>query len=168
MTAWVALLRAVNVGGTGKIEMARLREALSKTGLEQVRTYIASGNVVFAGPDDADAVRHVLADAITREFGAAPDVILRTGEDMARVLARNPFPDAAGNQVIVVFVDGPIEVGELRHQKDEQVVAGESEVFVHYPSGQGQSKLVVPAAKHGTGRNINTVAKLAAMAAEIG
>ncbi len=168
MTAWVALLRAVNVGGTGKIEMARLREALGKTALEQVRTYIASGNVVFVGPDDEAEVRQVLTEAINGEFGGCPEIILRTGKDMARVLARNPFTDAAGNQVIVVFVDGPAEVGDLRHQTVEQVVADASEVFIHYPSGQGQSKLVVPAAKQGTGRNINTVTKLAEMAAEIG
>lgn len=167
MTAWVALLRAVNVGGTGKIEMARLRKALETTELEQVRTYIASGNVVFAGPDDEAAVRRILADAITAEFGGAPDINMRTGEDMAEVLARNPFPDAPGNRVIVLFCDAPTEVGNLRHQQDEQVQASGREIFAFYPEGQGQSKLVIPAAKQGTGRNINTVAKLAEMAAAI-
>lgn len=166
MTAWVALLRAVNVGGTGKIEMARLRKALGATALEQVRTYIASGNVVFAGPDDDAMVRQVLVDAISGEFGAAPDIILRTGKEMAATLASNPFPDAPGNRVMVLFCHGPAEVGELRHQRDEEVVASGREIFVHYGEGIGQSKLVVPAAKHGTMRNMNTVAKLAAMAAE--
>ncbi|MGB3166792.1 MAG: DUF1697 domain-containing protein [Alteraurantiacibacter sp.] len=83
MTAWVALLRAVNVGGTGKIEMARLRKALEATDLTGVRTYIASGNLVFGGPDDADAVRSIVCKAIETEVGAAPNIILRTAEEMA-------------------------------------------------------------------------------------
>lgn len=167
MTIWVALLRGVNVGGTGKIEMARLREAVSAAGFGSVSSYIASGNLVFTGPADAGEVLGKLTKAIFGEFGGCPDIILRTDEEIAAVLARNPFPEAAGNRVIVVFTDGAAEVGELRHQTDEQVIAGQREVFVYYPSGQGQSKLVVTAAKHGTGRNINTVTKLAAMAAGI-
>lgn len=167
MTTWVALLRAVNVGGTGKIAMASLREAASAAGFGNVRSYIASGNLVFDGPDDEGAVHGRLTAAITGRFGDCPDIILRTGGEMAAVLARNPFPDAAGNRVIVVFTDGAAEAGELRHQQDEQVIAGQRELFVHYPSGQGQSKLVVPAAKNGTGRNINTVTKLAEMAVEM-
>lgn len=167
MTAWVALLRAVNVGGTGKIAMAPLREAVARAGFADVKTYIASGNIVFNGPDDAEEVLAALTKAITGEFGAAPAIILRTSEQMAAVEKRNPFADAPGNKVIVIFTDGPARVGELRHQSDEEVIAGEGEVFVHYPSGQGTSRLVVPAAQDGTGRNMNTVAKLAAMAAEL-
>jgi uncharacterized protein (DUF1697 family) len=165
MTAWVALLRAVNVGGTGKIDMARLRSALDKTALREVQTYIASGNVVFSGPDSAGAVLDMLTEAINVEFGACPDIVLRTGAEVAAVARRNPFPEAEGSRVIVIFTDGPAEVGELRNQTDEQVVADGREVFVHYPSEQGRSKLVVPAAKQGTGRNMNTVVKLAEMAA---
>ncbi|MCB2066082.1 MAG: DUF1697 domain-containing protein, partial [Erythrobacter sp.] len=88
-TAWVALLRAVNVGGTGKIEMARLRKALDATALGPVQSYIASGNLVFAGPDDEDAVRRLMVEAITAEFGGCPDIVLRTGEEMAEVARRN-------------------------------------------------------------------------------
>ncbi|WAT19062.1 DUF1697 domain-containing protein [Aurantiacibacter sp. MUD11] len=167
MTAWIALLRAVNVGGTGKIEMARLRAAAEGAGLGGVRSYIASGNLVFSGPDDVEQVRALLTKAIAQEFGASPEIILRTGAQMAAVAARNPFPAAPGNKVIVIFTGGEVSTAGLRHQADEEVRAGEDELFVHYPSGQGQSKLVVPAAKEGTGRNMNTVAKLAAMAAEI-
>lgn len=162
---WVALLRAVNVGGTGKIAMAPLRKAVAAEGFADVRSYIASGNLVFTGPDDAKAVRATLTEAITREFGAAPAILLRTGEEMAAVAARNPFPDAAGNQLLVIFTDEVPSLDGVRHQVDEELALGEREIFVHHPAGMGQSKLVVPAAKTGTGRNMNTVRKLAAMAA---
>ena len=166
MTAWVALLRAVNVGGTGKIEMARLRKALDATALGPVKTYIASGNVVFAGPEDAGEVRGMLTDAIEGEFGGCPDILLRTREQMAAVTARNPFPDAAGNRVLVIFCEGEVIADGARHVADEEIVVDGREVFVHFPSGMGRSKLVVPAARAGTGRNMNTVAKLAAMASD--
>ncbi len=158
------MLRAVNVGGTGKIAMAPLREAAVKAGFGDVQSYIASGNLVFSGPDDETRVRAQLTDAIAQRFGVCPDFVLRTGEAMARVLARNPFPDVPGNRVIAIFTDKAVEVGELRHQTDEEVVAGRRELFVHYPNGQGRSRLVVPAAREGTGRNMNTVAKLSEMA----
>ena len=167
MTAWVALLRAVNVGGTGKIEMARLRKALDATALGPVKTYIASGNVVFDGPEHAGEVRSTLKNAIESEFGACPDILLRTGEQMAAVAARNPFTDAPGNRVLVIFCNGETDADGLRHLDDEEVVADGTEIFVHYPSGMGNSKLVVPAAKAGTGRNMNTVTKLAAMAKDL-
>lgn len=166
MMRWVALLRAVNVGGTGKIAMAPLRAAVSGAGLTDVASYIASGNLVFTGPEGAAEVRRMLTAAITAEFGLCPALILRAGAEMAEVIARNPFPDAPGNKLLVIFTDGEASADGLRHQTDEEVVAGEREIFVHYPSGIGRSKLVVPATKDGTGRNMNTVAKLAAMAAE--
>ncbi|MDE1466967.1 DUF1697 domain-containing protein [Aurantiacibacter sp. D1-12] len=167
MTTWIVLLRAVNVGGTGKIAMAPLREALAKSGFPDVRSYIASGNLVFTGPDDVEAVRAQLTAVITKAFGWCPDLILRTADEIADVETRNPFPDAAGNQLLVIFTDEAPSIDGIRHQADEQLAPGEREVFVHYPSGMGTSKMVVPAAKTGTGRNMNTVRKLAAMAADL-
>ena len=168
MTAWVALLRAVNVGGTGKIEIARLRDAVGGAGFGQVKTYIASGNIVFDGPEDESEVRRNLEQAIAGEFGACPDILLRTAEEMAGVAARNPFPDAAGNRVLVLFCPQDASAEGMRHAADEVAEARGREVFIHYPGGMGGSKMVIPAAKKGTGRNMNTVAKLAAMAADIG
>lgn len=162
---WVALLRAVNVGGTGKIEMARLRAAAERAGLGEVRSYIASGNLVFDGPDDVAEARRVLTGAITGEFGWCPGLLLRSGAELAAVLARNPFAEAEGNKVLVLFVDGDISTKGLRHQTDEQIEPGEREIFILFPSGMGRSRLVIPSAKNSTGRNMNTVAKLAGMAA---
>ena len=167
MTAWVVLLRAINVGGTGKIEMARLRAAVEGAGFTQVRTYIASGNLVLSGPDDERDVRARLTSAIEEEFGACPDLHLRTASAIRDVEARNPYPDAAGNKVLVIFCENDPDTEGVRHLSDEQITVSGREIFIHHPSGMGPSKLVLPAAKTGTGRNMNTVAKLASMAGEI-
>ncbi len=89
---------------------------------------------------------------------------MRSGGEMAAVQARNPFRDAEGSKVLVLFVDGDISTEGVRHQSDEQIVPGEREMFIHFPSGMGRSRLVIPSAKNSTGRNMNTVAKLAGMA----
>lgn len=165
MTRWVALLRAVNVGGTGKMEMAKLRDVTEKAGFGHVRSYIASGNLVFNASSDERGVRTALEGEIARAFGACPDILLRAGAEMAAVAQRNPFPDAAGNQVLVLFTDGVPSGDGLLHRNDEEVVAGERELFIHFPSGMGHSRLVIPSSAKSTGRNMNTVRKLAAMAA---
>ena len=144
---WVALLRAVNVGGTGKIEMARLRAAAEAAGLDGVQSYIASGNLVFSGSDDEAEVRQVLTGAITGEFGWCPGLLMRSGAEMAAVQARDPFPEAEGSKVLVLFVDGDISTDDVRHQSDEQIVPGEREMFIHFPTGMGRSRLVIPSAK---------------------
>lgn len=166
MTGYAALLRAVNVGGTGKLPMAQLREMCTELGFSDVRTYIASGNVVLRSEDSADAVGDALAARLQEYAGRPVGVVVRTAEQIRAVLAANPFPDAPGNRVSVTFLPGPAPRDALegaRNAADEQMVLGEQEVFVHYPSGMASSRLRIPAAEGGTARNINTVAKLAAM-----
>lgn len=170
MTGYAALLRAVNVGGTGKLPMAQLREMCTELGFSDVRTYIASGNVVLRSEDSADAVGDALATRLQEYAGKPVGVVVRTAEQIRAVLAANPFPDAPGNRVSVTFLPGPAPRDALegaRNAADEQMVLGEHEVFVHYPSGMASSRLRIPAAEGGTARNINTVAKLAAMLDEL-
>ena len=96
-------------------------------------------------------------------------MLVRTADEMAQVLAHNPFPDAAPNRTVAVFLDHapPADtVAAVRGRKDEQIGLGRREIYIHYGEGMAKSKLVVPAAKTGTARNINTVAALAKMAAE--
>jgi len=97
-------------------------------------------------------------------------VMVRTAAEMAQVLADNPFPDHTPNFTVAIFLDGPPAAGALKsvtHQADdEQLALGVREIYVSYGHGQGASKLKIPAAKAGTARNMNTVAKLAAIAAE--
>ena len=96
-------------------------------------------------------------------------VMVRTGSQMAQVLADNPFPDMPGNRVMAVFLDEAPPKDALehaRHLANEGMALGVREIYLHYPDGQADTKLVLPAIKAGTGRNMNTVAKLAAMAAD--
>lgn len=167
ITTYIALLRAVNVGGTGKLPMVELRRLCEHAGLNAVRTYIASGNVVFESTQSRLQVASLLEAQLESYAGKAVGVQLRTADEMAAVLAANPFPHGAGNRVVAIFLDGAPPgdtLTRLRGQNGEQVVLGHREIYVHYGEGMADSRLVIPAAGIGTARNMNTVAKLAAMA----
>ena len=170
MKTWVALLRAVNVGGTGKLPMADLRALCERAGFADVRTYIASGNVVFRSRANEKQVKAALETALEDYAGKPVGVLVRSGAELAAVLAENPFADAPPNRVIVNFLDAapPADVLQtVRHQAGERMALGRREIYVDYRDGDGMrnSKLRIPAAKTGTGRNLNTIAKLAEMAA---
>ncbi len=169
MTRYVALLRAVNVGGTGKLPMTELKAMAEAEGFEQVRTYIASGNLVFESRLSEADVKAALERRLAAYAGKSVGVMVRTAAELKALLDANPFADTPGNRAVAIFLDQTPPAGALDHlrgQADEQAVLGAREIYVHYPSGQGRSKLRIPAAKAGTARNMNTVAKLCAMAAE--
>lgn len=160
---YVALLRAVNVGGAGKLPMTVLSKRCEAAGLTQVRTYIASGNVVFHSEWPEDQVRSALEDQLRAYAGKTVRAVVRTASEMAGVLARNPFADSPGNRVMALFVDEPLPVDPLdgvTGARNEQIRRGERELFVFYPHGMETTRLRLPSGKHGTARNMNTVAKL--------
>jgi len=165
----VALLRAVNVGGTGKLPMSDLKDICEELGFGAVRTYIASGNVVFESRKSEAEVKAALEKRLDAYAGKPVGVLVRTAAEMAQVLADNPFPKAAPNRTMAVFLDRAPPADTLagvRGQKDEEIRLGRREIYIHYGEGMGQSKLVIAAAKAGTARNMNTVAVLAKMAGE--
>jgi len=168
MPRYVALLRAANVGGTGKIPMSDLKSLCHDAGFAWVETYIASGNVVF---DSKVAPAKVKAELEARLLGYAGKpvaVVVRTAAEMAAVLRANPFPEAEPRHNFAIFLDHrpPRDaLDQVVGQIDEKLRLGDREIFVHYGSGMGRSKLKIPAAKAGTARNMNTIAKLAEMAA---
>jgi uncharacterized protein (DUF1697 family) len=167
MTAYIALLRAVNVGGTGKLAMEHLKAMCEADGFRSVRTYIASGNVVFESPLSEKAVKKKLEARLFGHAGKPVDVMVRTAKEMAEVLERNPFPNAPGNRTVAIFLDSPPPANvadTVSGRVTEEVRAGKREIYVLYGDDMGHSKLKIPAAKNGTARNMNTVAKLAAMA----
>lgn len=167
MTTFIALLRAVNVGGTGKLPMAELKAMCEVAGFTNVRTYIASGNVVFDSPMTEKAVAKKLAASLDEYAGKPVGVMVRTGPEMAAVLKANPFTDAAPNLTFAIFLDAPPPadtIDNVRGRQDEELSLGTREIYVTYPSGSGPSKLKIPAAATGTARNMNTIAKLAEMA----
>ena len=168
MTTYVALLRAVNVGGTGKLPMAELRALCTNVGFERVRTYIASGNVVLESDLPAAGVKSELEARLLAYAGRPVGVVVRTAAEMAGVVAANPFPGAAPNRTVAIFLDAPPPADALAAAtgvSDEVIRLGAREVYVHYPGSMADSRLRIPAAAAGTGRNMNTVATLAAMAA---
>jgi uncharacterized protein (DUF1697 family) len=169
MPVFIALLRAINVGGTGKLPMSDLRSLCEKVGFRNVRTYIASGNVVAERDGSEAGAKGVLEAELGAYAGKPVRVIVRTGAEMSKVVANNPFPDRAASQTVTIFLDlapPPDVLDDLKGQANEEVRLSAREIYVHYPDGIGRSKLRIPAAADGTARNMNSVAKLAAMARE--
>jgi uncharacterized protein (DUF1697 family) len=166
MTKFVAFLRAVNVGGTGKLAMADLKSMCADAGFHQIETYIASGNVVFESKRSASRVQSELESRL-RDHGQRPiQTFVRTALELHEVLRRNPFTKVEPKLTYVFFLKDeppPDAATNVLRRADEQIGLGKREIYVHYPSGMGESKLVIPAAKNGTARNMNTVARLVAM-----
>ena len=168
MSPTIALLRAVNVGGTGKLAMADLRALCAAIGFARVRTFIASGNVVFDTDLSEAGAKAALERALSAQMGKPVDVIIRSGAQMAAVLAANPFPNAEGGRVAVTLLDGPPAADALAGvsgRTNERIALGAREIYVDYgAAGIGRSRLKIPAARAGTARNINTLTTLAAWA----
>ena len=170
MTSYVALLRAVNVGGTSKLPMNELKRLAEELGFEEPRTYIASGNLIFSSGLSEDAVRKKLAASLASHLGKPVPVMVRTAAEMAAVVEGNPFKDAPRKRVLATFLNEPPPgdaLDRVRGHDGERLALGKREIYVDYCGTLlGRSKLVIPAAATGTARNMNTVAKLAELAKE--
>ena len=169
VTAFIALLRAVNVGGTGRLPMSDLKQLCLASGFASVRTFIASGNVVFESALSEPEVKAHLEEQLRIYAGNRVGALVRTAAEMADVLARNPFPHAAPNRTVAIFLDhapAPDALSHVTGRNAEELQLGLREIYVHYGEGMARSRLSIAAARHGTARNMNTVAKLAAMAAQ--
>ncbi len=171
MTTYIALLRAVNLGPTNKLPMAVVKEACARIGFCHVRTYLASGNVVFRSELKEAQVKKALEAALGEYAGKPVSVVVRTGAEMVEVLKGNPFPSMPGNKTVAIFLDGAPEENALdtvTNQVSEELRVGRREIYVYYADGIGEAKLRIPAAKQGTARNMNTIARLAEMASGAG
>ena len=161
---WVGLVRAVNVGGTGKLSMQDLAAACEACGLTEVKTYLASGNVLFRGPADDVQLTQMLEARLTALLKRPATLLLRSVPSLQAVLARNPFQHCDPARTLVYFlpqqVDGHPAVSGQKH---EEIFSAGREIFVHYPDGISDSRLRIPAAQSGTARNLNTVNRLLAM-----
>ncbi|MBX9825846.1 MAG: DUF1697 domain-containing protein [Xanthobacteraceae bacterium] len=163
MARYAALLRAVNVGGTTALPMSRLKAVCLDAGLEHVETYIASGNVVFESKAAPAKIKATLEAALRKELGKPVGVVLRSAAELRAVLKASPFRNTEPKYTHVIFLDTAPPADALDHvrgRRDEELRLAEREIYVHYPSGMGRSKLRIPAASEGTARNINTVTKL--------
>jgi uncharacterized protein (DUF1697 family) len=169
VTAFVALLRGINLGKR-QLKMDDLKRIATDLGLASPKTYIASGNLLFASDKSEKAVKAALEKALAEHMGATVGVMIRTAKEMAAVAKANPFDAEPGNKAVAIFLDDPPSKDTADHAKNvagENIRIGKREIYVHYPDGLGRSKLAIPAAAKGTARNMNSVAKLAEMAAEL-
>jgi uncharacterized protein (DUF1697 family) len=147
--------------------MADLRAMCADAGFLRVRTYIASGNVVFDSNASPTNVKADLEARLLAHAGKPVGVIVRTAAQMAAVLKANPFSQAPPSRTVAIFLDEPPPSDALDHAvgaKDEQMRLGKREIFVHYGGGIGKSKLKIPIAQRGTARNMGTIAKLVEIA----
>jgi uncharacterized protein (DUF1697 family) len=145
MAVYVALLRGVNVGGRSKVPMAALKAGLEELGLDDVATYIQSGNVVFRASGGRDALASRIEKRIEADFGVAPKVILRTPAEVRRVVAANPFGSDVSKLHVLFLERKPpaAAVKQLdpdRSPPDEFAVRGR-EVYLRFPNGYGRTKL---------------------------
>jgi uncharacterized protein (DUF1697 family) len=170
MDQWVALLRGVNVGGGNKVPMAALRDICVGLGWREVRTYIASGNVVFRADPGAHSAQ--LRAAMRGAFGVDVPVMVVTASDMRAALAACPFDPVEGKQVHAFFLwDEPV-VDDAFYQAlrlpDEMLTVTGRLVWLWAPGGVGRSKLAEKLGKvitgtDMTGRNLNTLRGLVEM-----
>ena len=179
MPTAVALIRGINVGSTRSLPMELLRTLCERVGMREPRTYIQSGNVVFRWSGKGlSAAGAALEGRIEEARGFRPGVIVRTREELARVVEVNPFPERAETEpskLLVMFLQAKAAAGaaaalEAVKRSRERLRLVGREVFMDFPDGVGRSKLSMAAVEKavgmGTTRNWNTTLKLAAMACE--
>lgn len=168
MTAYAALLRAMNVGGTGKLPMAELKRIGEACGFGNARTFIASGNLLFESElGEAEAQARIEA-GLEAFFGKRVPVFVRTAAELAATAAANPFDDDKPGRVMAHFIADEPNAAMLEEARDvagERMALGPRSIIVSYGDGIGNSKLKLPAVRRGTARNMNSVAKMAAMLA---
>jgi uncharacterized protein (DUF1697 family) len=160
----VALLRAVNLGSRNKVSMPKLREAMAAAGYGDVRTVIASGNVVFtAAKPSAASLERLIADA----FGVNTTVILRTGSQIAKLRDVRPFDRDA---YVAFLLKKPRSFTAI-DGLDPYAVVG-ADLVLHFPDGYSNARLTGSELEKRLGvvatvRNWRTVLKLADLASSV-
>jgi uncharacterized protein (DUF1697 family) len=168
VTRYVAMLRAVNVSGTGKLPMAELKAMGEACGFTNVRTFIASGNLLFDSDEEEAKVARSVAGRVEAYFGKPVPVFVRSAAEITQVAAGNPFADEPGNRVVAHFMAAAPTQAMLdaaTGQKDERMALGTRQIYIFYGDGMGNSKLKLPALRDGTARNMNSVKKMAELLA---
>ena len=170
MVAYVALVRAVNVSGTGKLSKEELKAIGETAGFDNARTFINSGNLLFTSMLGEESVKKLMEDGIAGHFGKPVPVYVRSAAEMADAVTSNPFCDDDPSRVMAHFIeDEPVRamLDSARNVEGERLAIGPRLIYVSYGEGIGKSKLKLPAIKQGTARNMNSVAKIAELLAEI-
>ena len=184
MHVYVSFLRGVNVGGHNKIKMDALRALYASLKLDDARTYVQSGNVIFrtsvrANEKNSAALAKKIQNAIEGKFGFRPEVILRTSDEMRSAIAASPFAgrDLEPGKILVTFLaadPAPETRATLASFKDypEELHLKGRELYIYFPNGAGRSKLPWSKVEKitkvtGTARNWNSITKMLAIAEEM-
>lgn len=150
MAIWIAMLRGINVSGHKPVKMELLRASFDALGFNDVTTYVQSGNVVFQAPKiSGSRLAEKIASKIEADFGFAVPVLLRTPDELAAVLAQNPFAGQAGldeSKLYVTFLSepAPSAAGKILRglaAPAEEVAARGREIFLYCPGGYGNTKV---------------------------
>jgi len=177
MATYAVLLRGVNLGGNRQLAMADLRRVLESLGYADVSTHLRSGNAIITSPDDdPDRIAAAIYDALARELGLRSAVVVRTGKELADVIAANPFPEHEEEpaKLHVAFLSAqpaPADFAALDQARfaPDEFRLGDRALYLWFPNGAGRSKLTMPALARlrveATARNWNTVLALAAKTA---
>ncbi len=175
MTHRIILFRGMNTGGV-RAPVGELRAMAEAMGLKNPRTLLASGNLVVESTQATDALEADIEAAMEKTFGLKVAAMVRTPEQWAKLIAANPFPKEAKEHpakvVAMVMKDGirpgALEAVQALCRGGEAVQAVGDDLFFWFPNGQGESEIFKKATPRmlgmGTGRNWNTVLKLARMA----
>ena len=174
----VALLRGINLGPRNRVAMPELRDLLSAAGFKDVRTYVQSGNVVLASDADPAELEAEVERLIAERFDLEVGVVVRTGGELAEVVARNPLADVAvePKRYQVTFLAEPLGPDQVERLAalaagSERFLADGRELYAWHPDGVARSKLWAKLGSKGLGvkatsRNWATVTTLLEMAEE--
>ena len=163
MTAFVALIRAVNVSGTGKLPKEELKAMGEACGFDHCRTFINSGNLLFTSDLGEAEIKARMEQRVADFLGKPAPVYVRSAKEMAEAVARDPFTDDKPSRRFAHFIDEePVKamLDEARDVAGERLALGPRLIYVSYGEGIGKSKLKLPAVKQGTARNMNSVATI--------
>jgi uncharacterized protein (DUF1697 family) len=172
---WVVLLRAVNLGARNKVPMAKLRSLLEEAGYGEVRTYIASGNILLDGPRSASSVAREVEQIVAAEFGVDTTAIVRRPAELAALVSGHPFGRDSSRSHVVFLAKRPTaeaakRLDEEDHSPDRGVLSGK-DIYVQYGAGVQNAHLSAARLERllgvtGTHRNWRTVVALADLCAE--
>jgi uncharacterized protein (DUF1697 family) len=175
MPRHIALLRGINLGAHNRVSMPELRELLAGHGHEDVQTLVQSGNVVLTSSLSPARLERELQRQIAEGLGVDTPVVVRTRDELAEVIARDPFGELVDNpklyQVTFFAAEPPAEVARELAEADiapERALLSGRELYTWYPNGIGRSKVdrlrTMKRLGTGTARNWNTVTKLLELA----
>jgi uncharacterized protein (DUF1697 family) len=178
MNTYIALLKGINVGGHKKVPMAELRDLFSKSGCENVQTYIQSGNVLFQSLDKSKAnIEATIQKAIFDHFGFEVSVLVKTKDELMQIFENSPFSeDKKKASYFMMLHDTPsVELVKVATQKiyegEEYMILNDC-IYFFNAKGLGQSKCNVNFFERklntfATARNYNTMVKLLSLCDEI-